>query len=71
MTLESKVLSWKYAFAHTVGAWVRGGWPRLFVGLGGHFVFGRGFSWVWVGISCLAEHFVGIVGHFVFGRGFS
>ena len=28
---------------------------RLFVGIGGLFVFGRGFSWVWVGISCLAN----------------
>ena len=54
-----------------------------FVGIGGHFVFGRAFrgywwafrvwpsvSWVLVGISCLAEHFVGIGGLFVFCRAF-
>ena len=45
-------------------------WPRHFVGIVGDFAFGRGFSWVWGGISCLAEHFVGIGGHFVFGRAF-
>ena len=33
-------------------------------------MFGRGISWVLLGISRLAEHFVGLVGLFVFCRAF-